>query len=394
MSPARRIVALVAAREVRERAGGRAFLLSTLFLTTVIVAAVIVPAVNDTTAHFRVGLTGATPPALTTALRDAAQTDAARLTLRAYPSLAAGETAVRDRRAGVLIVDGHRLVWRAEPDPRLAGITTTAIQQLGWSRRAAALGLSPAQAAALSRPAAIPARQLEALDPDRDSRETIAMIGFLLLLTTVIFYGNAVAEGVAQEKGGRIMEVLLSRVRAQELLAGKVLGIGATGLAQVSIATAAGAVAMLTVSSISVPAAIPTTLAMTVLWFALGYAFWSVAFAAAGALVSRVEDLASVTTPLSLALMLCAFSAVVVQDAPDAWWIRLASFVPLTSPFVMPARAALGHVAPWEIGLAVAIMVAATYTLVRLAAAVYAGGVLRTGERPRLGELWHAARAR
>jgi ABC-2 type transport system permease protein len=394
MSPARRIVALVAAREIRERAGGRAFLLSTLFLTTVIVAAVIVPAVNDTTAHFRVGLTGATPPALANALRDAARTDAARLTLRAYPSLAAGETAVRDRRAGVLIVDGHRLVWRAEPDPRLAGITATAIQQLGWSQRASALGLSPAQAAALSRPAAIPARRLEALDPDRDSRETIAMIGFLLLLTTVIFYGNAVAEGVAQEKGGRIMEVLLSRVRAQELLAGKVLGIGVTGLAQVSIATAAGAVAMLTVRSISVPAAIPTTLAMTVLWFALGYAFWSVAFAAAGALVSRVEDLASVTTPLSLALMLCAFSAVVVQDAPDAWWIRLASFVPLTSPFVMPARAALGHVAPWEVGLAVVVMVAATYALVRLAAAVYAGGVLRTGERPRLGELWHAARVR
>jgi ABC-2 type transport system permease protein len=73
---------------------------------------------------------------------------------------------------------------------------------------------------------------------------------------------------------------------------------------------------MPTVRSIRVPAAIPTTLAMTVLWFALGYAFWSVVFAAAGALVSRVEDLASVTTPLRVALMLCAFSALVVQDAP------------------------------------------------------------------------------
>ena len=292
MNPARRIAALVAAREVRERVTGRAFLLSTVFLTAVVVAAVIVPAVNDTTAHFRVGVTGVTPRTLTSALRDAARTDGAGLTLRVYTNLAAGEAALRDRRAGVLIVDGQRLVWRADPDPRLAGITATAIQQLGWSQRPPRSGSAPRRPPPCRAAAAIPARRLEALDPDRDSRETIAMIGFLLLLTTVIFYGNAVAEGVAQEKGGRIMEVLLSRMRAQELLAGKVLGIGVTGLAQVLLATAAGAVAMLTVRSISVPAAIPTTLAMTVLWFALGYAFWSVAFAAAGALVWRVEDLA------------------------------------------------------------------------------------------------------
>jgi ABC-2 type transport system permease protein len=292
-----------------------------------------------------------------------------------------------------LIVAGRRLVWKSEPDTRLAAIVTVAAQRVRWSERAAALGLSPAQAAALLDPAPLPARRLDAPDPDRDSRETIAMIGFLLLLTVVIFYGNAVAEGVAQEKGGRVMEVLLSRIRAQDLLTGKVVGIGLVGLSQVLVAALAGVAAAVAVQAVDVPAAVPAALAMTVLWFALGYAFWSVVFAAAGALVSRVEDLQAATLPLTWILTLSGLSAVFVQDAPDAWYIRLASVVPITAPFVMPVRAALGDIAAWEVLLAVALMVLAIRQLVRIAADVYTGGLLRSGGRPRLAELRRAARS-
>lgn len=207
---------------------------------------------------------------------------------------------------------------------------------------------------------------------------------------TVIFYGNAVAEGVAQEKGGRIMEVLLCRVRAQDLLAGKVLGIGLVGLGQVLIAAIAGAAVVLAVEEVDVPTAVPATLAMTVLWFALGYAFWSVAFAASGALVSRVEDLQSVAAPLTYVLMFSALTAIPVQEVPDAWYARLGSLVPLTAPFIMPVRAALGDPAAWEIALSVVIMLAATYAFVRVAAGVYTGALLRAGGRPRLADHWRA----
>jgi ABC-2 type transport system permease protein len=86
-------------------------------------------------------------------------------------------------------------------------------------------------------------------------------------------------------------------------------------------------------------------------------------------------------------------SAVVVQDAPDAWYMRIASVFPLTSPFVLPARAALGHVTPVELTVAVGVMIAAIYALVRLAAGVYSGALLRSGERASIGDLWRAARA-
>lgn len=148
------------------------------------------------------------------------------------------------------------------------------------------------------------------------------------------------------------------------------------------------------IDDVDVPAAVPATLAMTVLWFALGYALWSVLFAAAGALVSRAEDLQSAAAPLSWILLLSALPAILVQEHPDAWYIRVASFVPITAPFVMPVRAALGHVAAWEVALAASITVAAISALVRLAAGVYSGALLRSGTRPGIGEVWRAARSR
>jgi hypothetical protein len=99
------------------------------------------------------------------------------------------------------------------------------------------------------------------------------------------------------------------------------------------LALVAGAAAIVALDIVDVPAAVPAALAASVLWFALGYAFLSVAFA-------------------------------------------------------------VGDVATWESGVAVAIMVVATYGLVRLAAAVYVGELLRTGERPRLRDLRDAVRTR
>jgi ABC-2 type transport system permease protein len=131
-----------------------------------------------------------------------------------------------------------------------------------------------------------------------------------------------------------------------------------------------------------------------VLWFGLGFAFWSVALAAVGALVSRVEDLQSAVAPLTWTITLCAFTAPVAAENPDASYSVIASLLPVTAPFAMPARIAVGDVAGWEIALAAAIMLAATYGLVRLGGAVYSGSLLRTGGRPRLRDVWDAVRAR
>jgi ABC-2 type transport system permease protein len=392
MTSGRRSIVLVAWREITERTQGRAFLLSTLAIVAVVLAGVIVPALDDQTTRVRAGVTGATPAALELALRDAARADDARLELRRYATVAAGETALRDDDADVLIVAGDRLVWKSEPDAGVAAVVTAAVQRVRFSERAASLGLTAAQATGLLAP--VPARTLEAVDPDQEAREAMAFVSFIVLLLMLLTYGTAVAEGVAQEKGTRVMELLVCRVRPRDLLAGKVLGIGLVGLGQMLLAMLAGAAAIVALDSIEVPAAVPAALASAVLWFALGYAFWSVALAAVGALVSRAEDLQAAVAPLTWTMTLCALTAPVAAESPDAWYSVVASLLPVTAPFAMPVRIAVGDVPVSEIMLAASIILAATYGLVRLGGAVYAGSLLRTGGRPRLRDVWSAARAR
>jgi ABC-2 type transport system permease protein len=393
MTPGRRSIFLVASREITERTQGRAFIVSTIAIVALVLAGVLVPALSDQTTRVNAGVTGATPAAFTAALRDAARADEARLELSRYPTLAAGEAAVRNGDADVLVVDARRLVWKSEPDPEVAAIVSGAVQRLWFGERAAALGLTPAQVTALVAPAPLPARSLEASDTDQEARQAIAFVSFIVLLTMIMVYGSAVADGVAQEKGTRVMELLVCRVRPRDLLAGKVLGIGLVGVGQMVLALIAGAIAIVALDTVDVPAAVPATLISAVIWFALGYAFWSVAFAAVGALVSRVEDLQAAVSPLTWAMLLFAFVAPVASEYPDAWYIVVASVFPTTAPFVMPVRIAVSSVAAWEIALAAAVMVAATYGLVRLGGAVYSGALLRTGARPRIRDVRNAMRA-
>ena len=393
MTGGRHPIFLVAAREIRERVRSRAFALSTLAIVVIVVVGVIASGSEDKTPRLHAGATGPTPAALVSALRDSARANGATLELKRYPTTKAGERAVRDGKAGVLIVDGRRLVWKSDPNVRLAAVVSSALQRLEWGRRAAALGLTPAQAAGLSQPVRVSAKRLEPANADREHEQDAAAIASVLLLIMVLWYGAAVAEGVGQEKGGRVMEVLLSRVRSRDLLAGKVLGIGLVGLAQLGAAVAAGFAAISALNDIDVPKAISETLGSTLLWFTLGYALFSMAYAALGALVSRVEDVQAATAPLTWVLMAGYAVGLVASDLPNAWYMVAASLFPITAPFVMPVRAAVSSVPVWQVALAVVIMLAAVYGLVRLAAAVYSGALLRTGARPHLRDLWNAARA-
>jgi ABC-2 type transport system permease protein len=109
--------------------------------------------------------------------------------------------------------------------------------------------------------------------------------------------------------------------------------------------------------------------------------------------VSRAEEVESVQAPLGFFVMGCLLIALYATDSPDGWLVRLASFFPPTAPFVMPVRAAVSEVAVWEVVLSAALMLAATYAVIRFAAAVYEGAVLRAGGNRSVTDIWRAARA-
>ena len=162
--------------------------ISTLAIIAVVLAGVVVPALSEETTRLRVGVTGETPSALTVALRDGARADDAWLELKSYASVAAGEAAVRAGKAGVLIVDGQRLVWKSDPDVGLAAVVTAALQRIrAGERRRARTQRGPRQRPCSRR--ALGDAPSGGLDPDRDSREAIAFVGFVLLMV-ILWYGG------------------------------------------------------------------------------------------------------------------------------------------------------------------------------------------------------------
>jgi ABC-2 type transport system permease protein len=205
-------------------------------------------------------------------------------------------------------------------------------------------------------------------------------VGLIALLTVLLFYGQAVAQGVTEEKSSRVLELLLTTLSPRTLLTGKVLGIGLLGLAQLLLAGGTALVAGRLAGGAGLPPAAPETIALVVLWFVLGYAFYSVAFAAAGALVSRQEDLQSATTPITVALIVAFYLALIVANGnPNAPIAQIAAFLPPFAPMVVPTRVVLGDMNALGLIAAVVVDLTATAALIVLAGRIYERAILQIG---------------
>jgi ABC-2 type transport system permease protein len=203
-----------------------------------------------------------------------------------------------------------------------------------------------------------------------------------------------VLTGVVEEKSTRVVELLLARMPPWQLLAGKILGIGLLGLGQLLLVAVAASGSAAAVDAVDVPRVDAGLVAWLLVWFVVGFALWSVAYGALGALASRSEDAQAVSAPATVVLVVTYFFALFIAfDDPEALVSRVASFVPVTAPLIMPIRLARGQVASWETLLALLLAAAAIYLLVRLAGRVYAGALLRTSGKVRLRDAWRLGAA-
>ncbi|MBO0815353.1 MAG: ABC transporter permease [Actinobacteria bacterium] len=358
-----------------------------------VIAAIAVPAMIKTGKVTRdVGFTGATPASLPATVID--QGKAVDVTVRPhyYGGVAAGEQAMRDRNVNVLVVDARRLAWMGKPDERLRAIVTGSIQIVIVKQRAAAAGVNPGKLQAVMAPVPVQNQELGIVTGRSADNEAAAAVMSVLLLMAIIVYGNLVLTGVAEEKSSRVVEVLLARMPARTLLAGKVAGIGLLGLAQFAVTALAALIAALAVDAVDIPAVSGGVLAWVVVWFVLGYAIYAMAYGALGSLASRAEDAASVAGPVSYVLIVAYWASyIAVANSPDGAWSKLVSLLPATAPFAMPGRIALGAVAWWEPVVAAALAVAAIGVLAVLAGRVYTGAILHTGPTLKLRDAWRSS---
>ena len=234
---------------------------------------------------------------------------------------------------------------------------------------------------------------LEPVDPDEDAKAGLTFFIVLILYGQLLTYGYWVAAGVVEEKASRVVEVVLSTIRPSHLLAGKVIGLGLLGLGNLLLIGAIGLGTAAATGALDVDGTVLGAVALALVWFVVGYAFYACAFACAGALVPRQEDLQSTMTPLTLMILISFFLAFAVLSAPDGTLAHITAFIPMTAPMTMPPRIVTGDAAAWEIVASFLVTIAGAALLIPLAARIYAGGILRTGSALKLREAWRAARA-
>jgi ABC-2 type transport system permease protein len=355
----------------------------------VVVGVIVVPTLLDTGGGTKdVGMTGVIPGELERAIQDQGITVDITTRVHRYDSLAAGEAAVRDGDIDVLVVDARRLEWEGRTDDKLRAVVTGAIQLVAVGERAAAAGVDADALLALIAPVPVDNVELSSVAGRSPDDETAAFLMTVVLFIAITTYGNLVLAGVVEEKSSRVVEVLLARVPARNLLAGKVAGIGLLGLAQMGVTAIAAVVAVATVDSFEVPAARGTVFAWAVVWFVLGYALYAVVYGALGSLASRTEDAQSVAGPVMAMLLVGYFASFAAIGSPDSGWARLLSFFPGTAPLAMPNRFAMGAVSWWEPVLAVAVTLISIAGLIVFSGRVYAGAILHTGPTIRLRDAW------
>jgi ABC-2 type transport system permease protein len=227
-------------------------------------------------------------------------------------------------------------------------------------------------------------------------RRIVGVVFVVLIFITLVIYGMWVAAGVVAEKSSRVMELLISAASPSELIVGKVVGIGLAGLVQY-VAILVPALATLLLQDriaavllgpssggveLSLAALTPGLLAAYGGFWILGFILYALIYAAAGSLVSRAEDLQVLALPLSLVAIAGYLQAVMALSGGISDTVRLASYIPFWSPFVMLTRLTVGRVEPWEIVLSFGLLIAAIPIVGVIAVRVYAAGVLLYGQRP------------
>ena len=385
---------LIARREVTTRMRGTAFRVSTALLLACTVAGIAIPAaLIGHPQRYTVAVTAQAPPGAADMIRAGATAARLQLTVQPAADRAAAVRLVEQGEVAAAVAAGGETIWKTRPSSELQPVLNTALQQAIVTGRAASLGLSSGETARLLAPVRITATQLHA-DTQRTGRIIVGEVAMILLYVAITFYGSFVLTGVVEEKSSRVVEVLLSRVSPSSLLGGKIAGIGLAGLAQFLAVAAAATGTLLVTRPSGLPAGTYSAIPMLVVWFMLGYAFYSMLYGSLGSLASRTEDAQAAAAPVIMVLVAIYVAATIAVGSASSAWVAVLSVLPPSAPIFMPLRTALTDVPAWQVIVAVLLTLASVYALFRAGGRLYRNAVLRTGARLRITEVWHSQPAK
>ena len=395
------LLRLVVGREIRTRGRSKAYVLSTILTPLLLAAIIVVPGLLSSDAvTYSIGAVGdGATPVLETAETLAREELGEEETLEFEVTDLAGEaearTALADGDVEVVLLDGESILTAGSGGFFGAGSgTTDLIQRAAGITQLRDSGIDVEAVSAALNADPLPTETLsgEAGDAEEEAgRSIIAYGGMMLLYISILMTGQWTLTGVIEEKSSRVVEVLLSTVKPWQLFAGKILGIGLLALGQLLAVLVVVVTTVRVSGSFPIPA-IPVDSALTVVvWFLLGYALYSVCYATAGALVSRIEDAQSTAGPIGFLAVGGFLASFQVLDDPSSVLAQVFSWIPFTAPYVVPIRVAFREISTVEYVGAAVTSILVTAIMVRIAARIYAGGLLQFGGRVGLKQAWSGA---
>lgn len=268
----------------------------------------------------------------------------------------------------------------------------TGLQQLKTMLSAAQIKLTPAELQKLYKPVSIMKIALQKNAKTEEQLNQARGLVYALLFIiyfAVVMYANMIAMEVATEKSSRVMEILISSVPPITQMFAKILGIGLLSLTQLSVLLAAGYfsvkqnVSMFRASTFDflgfgdLPVA---TFVYAIIFFILGYFLYATLAALLGSLVSRIEDVQQMITPMTMVIVAGFMIAMFGLGKPDSPVITVTSYIPFFTPMIMFLRVGMLNISMWETMIAIGIMIATIVILAIFGARVYKGGVLMYGK--------------
>lgn len=248
----------------------------------------------------------------------------------------------------------------------------------------------------------------------------ISMICGLIIYMFITMFCSMVMSSIIEEKSSRVVEILVSSVKATELMFGKIIGVALVALTQFflwvvltvalvgivggavgfdKMAGSAGDVAAMTAAQNVVPTELQTVMSTLaslnytqillsfVFFFVFGYLLYASLFAAIGSAVENEGDSTQLQIPVTIPLMIGMFVAIYAFKAPDSALVLWASMIPFTSPMVMLARIPFG-VPGWQLALSMLILICTFLLCAWISAKIYRVGVLTFGKGTSFKDLW------
>jgi ABC-2 type transport system permease protein len=257
------------------------------------------------------------------------------------------------------------------------------------ARRLAKEKMDPVKVKALTAPVSLKTSDVTKTGV-KSTNVMISYIGgivFVMLMFMAVFStGQQLMRGVLEEKNNRIIEVLLSSLKSNQLMTGKIIGLGAAGLTLVLIWIIAGAVGMKLTGGMGI------SFDRSLMWyfaifFILGYLLYSTFMAILGAVMNSEQEAQQFISVISISLIFPIFLAMMILKDPNSTLSTVLTMIPLFTPTMIIFRSSIAPIPLLEVVIASVILIFTIWLMILLTAKIFRVGILMYGKKPSFKEI-------